>query len=160
VVDALTTLTIRPPIMMTELRSLWLMMDTNDIRIRPRYVRSATNIWPDSMSRVLDRDDGHHNPRIFNSLQQAWGLHSVDRFAPPWKTNSYRVSTPDGATPRTRTSTAYTYRTRNSIAKATIATLWTALPLLALNSANVEHRPRSFPPTGPISCGSNNNYTT
>jgi hypothetical protein len=31
--------------MITELRRLWYMLDTNDIHIRPRYIRSTANIW-------------------------------------------------------------------------------------------------------------------
>jgi hypothetical protein len=67
--------------MMTELRRLWHLLDVNDINIRPRYIRSAANIWVDSMSRELDRDDWQLNPRIFNYLQTTWGPHSIDRFA-------------------------------------------------------------------------------
>jgi hypothetical protein len=67
--------------MMTELRRLWHLLDVNDINIRPRYIRSAANIWADSLSRELDRDDWQLNPRIFAYLQSAWGPHSVDRFA-------------------------------------------------------------------------------
>jgi hypothetical protein len=43
--------------MMTELRRLWHLMDANDMSTRPRYIRSAANIWADSLSRDLDRDD-------------------------------------------------------------------------------------------------------
>jgi hypothetical protein len=45
------------------------------------YIRSATNIWADSLSRELDRDDWQLNPRIFCYLQAEWGPHSIDRFA-------------------------------------------------------------------------------
>jgi hypothetical protein len=54
---------------MTELRRLWHLQDVNDINIRPRYIRSAANIWVDSLSRELDRDDWQLNPRIFAYLQ-------------------------------------------------------------------------------------------
>jgi hypothetical protein len=67
--------------MMTELRRLSHLPDVNDISIRPIYIRSAANIWADSLSRELDRDDGHLNPRIFSYLQTTWGPHSIDRFA-------------------------------------------------------------------------------
>jgi hypothetical protein len=39
--------------MMTELRRLW-YLDTNDIHIRPCYIRSAANVWADTLSRELD----------------------------------------------------------------------------------------------------------
>jgi hypothetical protein len=56
-------LTTRSPVMIAELRHqrythpyiCWLL-DTNDIRIRPRYIRSAANIWAYSLNRELDRD--------------------------------------------------------------------------------------------------------
>jgi len=81
VVATLSKLTTRSPVMMTELRRLWHLLDVNDIRIRPRYIRSAANIWADSLSRELDRDDWQLNPRIFDYLQSTWGPHSIDRFA-------------------------------------------------------------------------------
>jgi hypothetical protein len=40
--------------MMTELRRLWYLLDTNDIYIRPSYIRSAANIWGDTLSREQD----------------------------------------------------------------------------------------------------------
>ena len=36
---------------MVELRKLWYILDANDINIRPRYIRSAANIWADGLSR-------------------------------------------------------------------------------------------------------------
>jgi hypothetical protein len=55
--------------------AVWHMLDVNDIRIRPRYIRSAANVWADSFSRELDRDDKSPqlNPRI--------EAHSIHRFA-------------------------------------------------------------------------------
>jgi hypothetical protein len=43
--------------MATELRSLWCLLDTNDIRIHPRYIRSATHIWADTLELQLDIGD-------------------------------------------------------------------------------------------------------
>jgi hypothetical protein len=71
VVATLSKLTTRSPVTMTELRRLWHLLDVNDISIRPRYIRSAANIWADNLSRELDRDDWQVSPRIFNSLQRA-----------------------------------------------------------------------------------------
>jgi hypothetical protein len=51
VVATLTKLTTRSPVMMTELRLLWHLMDVNDIRIRPKYIRSAANIWAHGKAR-------------------------------------------------------------------------------------------------------------
>jgi hypothetical protein len=36
--------------MMDELRRLWLILDTNNIMIRPRYIRLAANIRADHLS--------------------------------------------------------------------------------------------------------------
>jgi hypothetical protein len=57
VVAALTKLTSRSPVMMEEVRRLWYLLDTNDIHIRPRYIRSAANVWADTLSRELDTED-------------------------------------------------------------------------------------------------------
>jgi hypothetical protein len=55
--------------------------DTNDIHICPRYIRSAANVWADTLSRELDTEDWQLNPRIFEHLQHRWGPHTIDRFA-------------------------------------------------------------------------------
>ena len=81
VVAALTKLTSRSPAMMEELRRLWYLLDTNDIHIRARYIRSAANVWADTLSRELDTEDWQLNPQIFEHLQRRWGPHTVDRFA-------------------------------------------------------------------------------
>jgi hypothetical protein len=81
VVAALTKLTSRSPVMMTELRRMWYLLDTNDIHIRPRYIGSAANIWADSLSRELDTEDWQLKPRLFRHLQERWGPHTIDRFA-------------------------------------------------------------------------------
>jgi hypothetical protein len=54
--------------MMAELRRLRHLLDVNDINNRPIYIRSATNIWADNLSRELDRDDWQLNPRISNYM--------------------------------------------------------------------------------------------
>jgi hypothetical protein len=81
VVAALTKLTSRSPVMMAELRRLWHLLDTNDILIRPRYIRSAANVWADALSRELDTEDWQLNPRLFTHLHERWGPHTIDRFA-------------------------------------------------------------------------------
>jgi hypothetical protein len=67
--------------MMTELPRLWYLLDTNDIHIRPRYIRSAANVWADTLNRELDTEDWQLNPRLFAHLQERWGPHTIDRFA-------------------------------------------------------------------------------
>jgi hypothetical protein len=57
VVAVLSHLTSRSPTMMDELRRLWELIDTNNISIRARYIRSAANVWADRLSRETDMDD-------------------------------------------------------------------------------------------------------
>jgi hypothetical protein len=52
--------------MMTKLRRLWHLLDANDTRIRPKYIRSAATIWAYSLSPELDSDDWQLNTRIFS----------------------------------------------------------------------------------------------
>jgi hypothetical protein len=44
IVAILNHLTFRSLAMMDELRKLWELIDTNDINIRARYIRSADNV--------------------------------------------------------------------------------------------------------------------
>ena len=81
VVAVLTHLTSRSPAMMTEVRKLWQVLDTNDIHLHPRYIRSAANTWADRLSRERDTSDWQLNPKLFRYLDKLWGPHSIDRFA-------------------------------------------------------------------------------
>ena len=67
--------------MMTELRKLWFLLDSHDIRLRPRYIRSAASVWADRLSRERDTSDWSLNPRVFGHLDRLWGPHTIDRFA-------------------------------------------------------------------------------
>jgi hypothetical protein len=67
--------------MMTELRRMWYLLDSKDIHVRLRYIRSAANIWADTRSRELDTEDWQLNPRLFAYLQARWAPDSIDRFA-------------------------------------------------------------------------------
>jgi hypothetical protein len=81
VVGVLCKLTSRSPVMMTELRKLWLLLDENNIWLVPTYIRSATNVWADRLSRELDSMDWQLNPKVFRYLCQLWGKPVVDCFA-------------------------------------------------------------------------------
>jgi hypothetical protein len=81
VIGVLTHLTSRSPTMMCELRKLFLLTDTYDIKIRTKYIRSAANVWADNLSRVTDNSDWQLAPRKFKHFNSIWGLHTVDRFA-------------------------------------------------------------------------------
>jgi hypothetical protein len=77
----LAGLTSRSPEMMTELRRLWYLLDTNNIHITPRYIRSAANTWADKLSRHLDSDDWQLDPLVFHDMDTQFGPHTIDRFA-------------------------------------------------------------------------------
>lgn len=81
VVAVLTHLTSRSPVMMTELRKLHFLLDTNSITVRPQYIRTTANVWADRLSRELDRSDWQFSPRLFRHLSRLWGPHTVDRFS-------------------------------------------------------------------------------
>jgi hypothetical protein len=57
VIGVLTHLTSRSPTMMCELRKLFLLIDTYDIKIRTKYIRTAANVWSDNLSRVTANSD-------------------------------------------------------------------------------------------------------
>ena len=81
VIGVLTHLTSKSPVMMCELRKLFLLIDTYEIKIRTQYIRSAANIWADALSRTTDNSDWQLTPRMFRHLSELWGSHSIDRFA-------------------------------------------------------------------------------
>jgi hypothetical protein len=80
-IGVLTHLTSKSPTRMCELRKLFLLIDTYDIKIRTRYIRSASNVWADSVSRVTDSSDWQVAPRKLKHFNKMWGPHRTDRFA-------------------------------------------------------------------------------
>ena len=70
VIGVLTHLTSRSPTMMCELRKLYLLIDTYDIKIRTQYIRSAANVWADNLSRITDNSDWQLAPRVFGHLNK------------------------------------------------------------------------------------------
>jgi hypothetical protein len=66
---------------MTELRRLWYLLDTNNIHIMPKYIRSAANTWADKLSRHLESDDRQLDPSVFHEMDTQFGPHTIDRFA-------------------------------------------------------------------------------
>jgi hypothetical protein len=67
--------------MVDEIQKLWEFIDTNNMSIRARYIRSAANVWADRLMRETYKDDWQLKPRIFTYLDSKWGPHSIDRFA-------------------------------------------------------------------------------
>jgi hypothetical protein len=88
----LTKLNTRSQFIMSELRKLWYLQDSNDINVRPRYIRSSTNILADTLSRELDTEGLQLNPKILSVLQDRWGSHSIDRFESMLNTHLPRFS--------------------------------------------------------------------
>jgi hypothetical protein len=76
----LAGMTSRSPEMMDELRRLWYLLGSNNIHIRPRYTRSATNTWAYKLSRHLDSDDWQLDPSVFQEMNTHFGPHTIDRF--------------------------------------------------------------------------------
>jgi hypothetical protein len=66
---------------MCELRKLFLLIDTYDIKRRTLYIRSAANLWVDNLSRITDNSDRQLAPRKSKYFDKRWGAHSIDRFA-------------------------------------------------------------------------------
>ena len=81
VVHMITNYTSRSKPLMDLLRKLWFLCDVANIELRPRYIRSAANVWADALSRDLDRDDWRLNPKEFHRKDAEWGPHGVDTFA-------------------------------------------------------------------------------
>eukprot|EP00873_Tetraselmis_striata_P014117 jgi/Tetstr1/434381/TSEL_023482.t1 len=54
--------------MMAELRRVWYLLDSQDIRLRARYIRSAANVWADPLSRHMDSDDWQLDLVLFAEL--------------------------------------------------------------------------------------------
>ncbi len=73
-IGVLTHLTSKSPTMTCELRKLFLIVDSYDIKIRTFYNHNATNILADSLSRVIDNSDWQLAPRMFKHLHGLWGL--------------------------------------------------------------------------------------
>jgi hypothetical protein len=85
-------LSTKSPEIMAELRRLWLLLDTNDIRLRAEYIRSAENVFADALSREPDDEDWAFNPSLFKIYDKRWGPHTIDRFASANNTNCDRFN--------------------------------------------------------------------
>ena len=54
-IGVLTHLASKSPMMMCELKKLFLLTDTYDIKIRTQNIRSAANVWADNLTRITDK---------------------------------------------------------------------------------------------------------
>jgi hypothetical protein len=78
--------------MMDELRKLLELIDTNNIIICARYIRSAANAWAHILSRETNMDDSQLNPRMFTYRDSVWGPHSIDMLATQGNTQRPRYN--------------------------------------------------------------------
>jgi hypothetical protein len=76
-----TILTSRSHVMMEELRRMWCLLDTNNINLKARCIKSPANVWADKLNRYLDIDDRRLDPVILAKLDMRFGQHTIDRFA-------------------------------------------------------------------------------
>eukprot|EP00873_Tetraselmis_striata_P025588 jgi/Tetstr1/445852/TSEL_033492.t1 len=53
------------PLLMTKLRTLWFILDSNDISTRVHYIQTTANILVDCLSREIDYDNWGLNLRHF-----------------------------------------------------------------------------------------------
>ena len=58
-----------------------MLVDTYNIKIRTKYIRSAANVWTNNLSRISVNSDYQLNPRVFRHLTGLWGAHSIEWFA-------------------------------------------------------------------------------
>jgi hypothetical protein len=73
--------TTRSGALMVQLEKLWWTLDSNDIEMRVRYIRSEDNAQADALSRVDPEDEWTVDRQVFIELERSWGPHQVDRFA-------------------------------------------------------------------------------
>lgn len=83
IVWCLTNWVSRSPVLMRELRALWLLLDTNDIYLHPQYIRSADNAIADEASRLAASGDYALRRRHFEHIMRTWFWCTVDAFASP-----------------------------------------------------------------------------
>ncbi len=81
VIGVLTHLIPKSSTMMCELRKLFFLIDTYDIKIRTLYIQSATHTRADNLTWITDTSDWQLAPRDFRLLSKLWGSHTVGRFA-------------------------------------------------------------------------------
>jgi hypothetical protein len=70
----------RSPVLMTEYRHLWALLDELHVQLQVVRVASEHNL-ADAPSRAVDRSDYRLDCSVFASLDALWGPHDVDLFA-------------------------------------------------------------------------------
>jgi len=121
VIGVLTHLTSKSSTMMCELRKLFLLIDTYDIKIRTLYIRSAANVWADNLSRITDNSDWQLSSRKFKYVDKRWSS-TRSTVSPRSPTSSWPPTTPSGAMVRRKQWTPFTCRTQSGEGKTIGAT--------------------------------------
>jgi len=81
VVAMVHSLTSRSPALMAELRLLVAVLDSHDISLRARYIRSADNWDADHYSRIVQPREYWLSPAAFETVSEWFPACSVDAFA-------------------------------------------------------------------------------
>jgi hypothetical protein len=122
VVATLTTRTTPFPVMMTELRRLWHLLDVNDIRIRHRGTSARPGISGPTTSIWCWTTTTRSHTRVSSIPCNPRGGHILSTASRPWRTHSYNASTQRGSIPNAKTSIACTDHTTHANATQTTAT--------------------------------------
>ncbi len=115
-------ITTKSPVMMCELRKLFMLIDTYDIKIRTLYIRSAANAWADNLSRITDNSDWQLAPRKFKHFDKRW-VPTPSTVSPHPPTSRCTATTPSGGTVPRKQWTLSTSRTQSGGEKTIGATL-------------------------------------
>ena len=83
VVRILAHYTTRAPALMRELRELFWLLDTNDVRLRAVYIASAANVWADRLSRMVNASQSVLTDLAFQAVEARYGPHSLEAFSTP-----------------------------------------------------------------------------
>ena len=79
-VHAINSMTSRTPRIMAELRVLMGILESGDIRLRARHIRSEANVWADALSRRNEATGHAVTSRMFQELERRFGAHTVEWF--------------------------------------------------------------------------------
>eukprot|EP00873_Tetraselmis_striata_P037562 jgi/Tetstr1/457826/TSEL_044371.t1 len=121
VVHVLANLTSRSPLLMTEVQKLGFILDSNDISIRARYIKTTSNIWANRLSREIDYGNWAFSLHHFNHLDNIWGV-TPSNASLPWRTRRSRPTIPAGVTLAARPPTTCASPMAHGVVSTTGAT--------------------------------------
>ena len=71
-----------PGPLLTELaEAIWALVWEQGLTLQARHLAGATNVWADYLSRLPLHYEWKLHPALFSMIDNAWGYHTVDRFA-------------------------------------------------------------------------------